>query len=78
MEAVKERLIGAITIMSSDEAVSLWEYITRSHTWRDSLKTVEEDDPSPEETEILNAYERGEERYQPFISHSELKKELGL
>ena len=32
MEAVKERLIGAITVMSKEDALSLWEYIIRSHS----------------------------------------------
>lgn len=78
MDAVKERLIGAITLMSTDDATALWEYVVDTHAPRTSLDSVEAVEPTVEEIEILKAYEAGEEQYQPSIAHDDLKKELGL
>lgn len=78
MEAVKEKLIGAINLMSLEDATSLWEYVISSRTLRTSLNSVEETEPTDDELKILDAYENGEEAYQPYISHENLKKELGL
>lgn len=78
MEAVKEKLIGAINLMSLEDATSLWEYVINSHTFRTSLKSLEEVEPTDEELRILDAYENGDDAYQPYISHENLKKELGL
>jgi len=54
MSAIKERIFGAITVMS------------------------EEDAPTDEEIKIITAYKNGEKEYQPFITHEELIKELGV
>ena len=78
MDTVKERLIGAITLMSVEDATSLWEYVIDTHSPRISLDSVETTKPTTEEIEILKAYDAGEEQYQPSISHEDLKKELGL
>ena len=78
MDAVKERLIGAITLMSLEDATSLWEYVVDTHAPRISLNSVEETEPTEDEIKILEAYKNGEEQYQPCISHEALKKELGL
>ena len=37
-----------------------------------------EDEPSEEEVRTFNAYKNGDDEYQPYISHEELVKELGL
>ena len=78
MEAVKEKLIGAINLMSLEDATSLWEYVINSRTLRTSLDSVEEIESTDDELKILEAYENGDEAYQPYISHEDLKKELGL
>ncbi len=78
MDAVKERLIDAITLMSLEDATSLWEYVVDTHTPRTSLDSVKESEPTDEEIKILKAYEAGKEQYQPCTSHEDLKKELGL
>lgn len=78
MEAVKERIIGAITLMSVDEATSLWEYIVSTHNHHISLNEVPEVEATPEEARIIADYENGAEEYQPYISHEELKQQLNL
>lgn len=79
MTAIKEKLIGAISIMSDSDAMILWEtvqneYVARKKTWDD----IGEVDPTEEEIEILNAYERGDENYQPVMTHEELLKHLDI
>lgn len=78
MEAVKERIIGAITLMSVDEAMSIWEYIISTHSHRVSLNDLPEVEPTPEEAKIVADYENGVEKYQPYISHEALKQQLNL
>ncbi len=74
MSNVKERIIGAVTIMSEEEAEKVWNLIQASFI----LSDVEEIEPDPEELEALRRYETGEPDYQPSISAENLKRELGL
>lgn len=78
MSAVKERLIGAITIMTENEALLLWEDLKNSHTQRNNLSEVEETEPTEEEIKILDAFENGDPDYAPDTSIEDLKNELGL
>ncbi len=64
------RIIGAITIMSESDAEKVWKIIMQEFS--------EEVDPSEEELEIIKAYNSGDEEYQPYISHQDIKKELGI
>ena len=66
MSAVKERLIGAITIMTEDDALLLWEDLKNTYTKRDNLSEVEEVEPTDEETAILDAFENG--KLLPFLN----------
>ena len=72
MSNVKERIIGAVTIMSEEEAEKVWNLIQASFI----LSDVEEIEPDPEELEALRRYEAGEPDYQPSISAENLKREL--
>ena len=74
MSNVKERIIGAVTIMSEEEAEKVWNLIQASFI----LSDVEEIEPDPEELEALRRSEAGEPDYQPSISAENLKRELGL
>ena len=53
MSNVKERIIGAVTIMSEEEAEKVWNLIQASFI----LSDVEEIEPDPEELEALRRYE---------------------
>lgn len=70
MTAIKERLIGAITVMSEQDAEKFWHIIQEEF--------LEEVIPSEDELEAIAAYQNGDEKYQPFVSHAALKKELGI
>ena len=70
MSVVKERLFGAITVMNEDDAAKIWEIIRMQFAFP-------EDMPSEDEKAIFRAYKNNDEDYQPYISHDELKRELG-
>lgn len=78
MSAVKERLIGAITLMTENEALLLWEDLKNSYTQRNNLSEVEETEPTEEEIKILDAFENDDPDYAPDTSIEDLKNELGL
>ena len=60
-----------LSLLWEKEALQIWDIIKMRFRFP-------VDDPTSEEIEIINAYERGDAEYQPFISHEELKRELGL
>lgn len=74
MSNIKERIIGAVTIMSEKDAEKIWNLIQASFI----LPDIEEVEPDPDELEALRRYEAGDPDYQPSISAEDLKKELGL
>ncbi|MCD8010329.1 MAG: hypothetical protein LUF34_06005 [Lachnospiraceae bacterium] len=74
MSNVKERIFGAVTIMSEDEAWKVWNLIQA--TFR--LANAETVEPEEDEIIALSAYNNGDSEYQPTISQEDLIKELGL
>ena len=70
MSVVKERLFGAITVMSEEYAEKIWEIIKLQFAFPEEI-------PSEEEQAIICSYKNNEADYQPFISHDDLKRELG-
>lgn len=74
MSNVKERILGAVTIMSDEDAEKVGNLIQAAFL----LNNVEEVTPEPEELEALNAYHSGDPDYQPVMSQEEVLKELGL
>ena len=71
MSAVKERILGAVTVMNEEDATKIWNIIKLHFSFSDEM-------PSEEEKAIILAYKNNDADYQPFISHEELKRELGL
>ena len=71
---VKERIFGAVTIMSDEDAEKVWNLIQATFL----LNNVEEVTPDPDEIAALNAYHSGDPDYQPAMSQEEVLKELGL
>ena len=74
MSNVKERIFGAVTIMSDEDAEKIWNLIQATFL----LNNVEEVTPDPDEIAALNAYHSGDPDYQPAMSQEEVLKELGL
>ena len=55
MSNVKERIFGAVTIMSDEDAEKVWNLIQATFL----LNNVEEVTPDPDEIAALNAYHSG-------------------
>lgn len=79
MSDIKERIIGALSIMSDDDAATVWSfiqdgYIVKTKSWED----IEDDEPTEDETEIISKYQAKDSDYIPSITHENLRKELNL
>lgn len=77
MSAVKERILGAVSIMSDPDAESLWEYILARFQPRAVWEDIEE--VEPDETDLMMLKEIEEDPdCQEFVSAEEAMRELGL
>lgn len=77
MTAIKERIIGALTIMDNQTAEQVWAYIQTLYSpqiW-DTFPEVE---ATEDEIAALEAYNNGDPEYQPTYTHEQVLKELGL
>jgi hypothetical protein len=74
MSEVKERILGAVTVMSEADAEKVWELIRSTF----ALANLEEDALTPDEMEIFKSYHNNPTDYQPMTTHADLLKELGL
>lgn len=74
MSNVKERILGAVTIMNEKDAEKVWELIQATF----ALSNAEEVSPNPDELSAIQAYKSGDPDYQPSITHEQLLKELEL
>lgn len=74
MSNVKERIIGAVSIMTEDDAEKLWKLILGTF----ALANAKEEIPDEEDVRILNEYHAGNPNYQPHMSHEDVLKELDL
>lgn len=76
MSAVKERIFGAVTVMSEVDAEKVWEMILNnipSRSWED----VEEVTPDEWDKKMLSDVKENPDCNE-FISEEELMKELNL
>lgn len=74
MSNMKERIFGAVTVMSEEDAQKVWELILSTF----SLDSIEQVLPEPEEQAAINAYQNGDPDYQPSVSQEDLIRELNL
>ncbi|NLL37826.1 MAG: hypothetical protein GX256_09965 [Fretibacterium sp.] len=77
MDAIKKRILGAVTVMDSDAAARLWEIISFEFSdldvdW-DAIPTAE---PDEFDLEMLKAIEEDKD-CREFVSSEEAKKMLG-
>ncbi|MCL2014680.1 MAG: hypothetical protein FWG68_00350 [Defluviitaleaceae bacterium] len=71
MSTVKERILGAVTVMREEDAVKVWDIITLQFGF-------EEVEPTEDEIKIITAYNNGNDEYQPYLRHEDLLKELKI
>ena len=74
MSNIKERIFGAVTVMSEEDAQKVWELILSTF----SLDSIEQVLPETEEQAAINAYQNGDPDYQPSVSQEDLIRELNL
>ena len=73
MSNVKERLLGAITVMSEKDANALWKIIIDNFSWND----IESVTPDKTDRKMLSDIERDPD-CKVFVPADEVVKELGL
>ena len=81
MTAIKERIMGAVSLMSNEEAETFWNLIQRNYiispkTWS-NWDNIEEVEPDEIDLQMLHDIENDPE-CKEFISSEEAMKELGL
>lgn len=74
MSNVKERILGAVTVMSDNDANALWKIIIDNFSaWSD----VEEITPDEMDCKMLNEIKTNKDCH-TFVSQEEAMKELNL
>lgn len=74
MSNVKERILGAVTVMNEKDAEKVWNLILATF----ALANAEETEATTEEIQALNAYHSGDLEYRPAVTQEDLMKELDL
>lgn len=74
MSNIKERILGAVTIMNDKDAEKVWNLIQSTF----ALANAEEAEPEADELAALKAYHEGVAEYQPSVPFDEVLKELDL
>ncbi len=75
MSAVKERILGAVTVMNENDAQILWNMITQ--TFSESWENIEEIKPDDWDLQMLDEIKENPE-CREFMSEEDTMKELGL
>ena len=75
MSAVKERILGAVTVMNENDAQILWNMITQ--TFSESWENIEEIKPDEWDLQMLDEIKENPE-CREFMSEEDAMKELGL
>lgn len=74
MSSIKERIFGAVTVMSEEDAQKVWDLILSTF----ALANIEQVLPDSDEQIAMSAYKNGDSDYQPSVSQEDLLKELNL
>ena len=75
MSGVKERILGAVTVMNENDAQILWNMITQ--TFSESWENIEEIKPDDWDLQMLDEIKENPE-CREFMSEEDAMKELGL
>ena len=78
MSEIKERIVGALSIMSDEDAESVWAfirdgYVVKTKTWDD----IDEDEPDAAELEIIEKYNSDPSAYMSAVLHEDMRKQIG-
>lgn len=76
MNAIKERILGALTVMDDSDAEKVWNFVIKNlspRSWHD----IEEVSPDEWDLKMLNDIENNPDCHE-FLSQEELLKELDI
>ena len=73
MSNIKERIFGALTVMSEEDALNLWNIITEKFSVWSNIENVE-----PDEWDLKMIADIENSSDNEYISSDKLKAELGL
>lgn len=76
MNAIKERIFGAVTVMNDSDAEKVWEFVTKNLSPR-SWEDIKEVAPDEWDLKMLNDIANDPDCHE-FITQEELLKELNL
>lgn len=74
MTAIKERIIGAVTVMTDKDAEKIWNIIQATF----ALENAETVEPTEDELSALKAYQEGDSEFTTTLSSDDIMRELGL
>lgn len=76
MNAIKERILGAVTVMDDSDAEKVWNFVVKNlspHSW----DNIEEISPDEWDLQMLDDIDKNPDCHE-FVSQDELLKELNL
>ncbi len=76
MNAIKERILGAVTMMNDTDAVKVWNFVVENLSPR-SWDDIEEVEPDEWDLKMLDEIDKNPDCHE-FISQEDLLKELNL
>ena len=76
MSAIKERLFGAVTVMSDEDAEKVWKFVLNNFSTK-SWEDIEEVSPDEWDITMLNDIANNPDCHD-FVSQEDALKELGL
>ena len=76
MNAIKERILGAVTVMNDSDAEKVWKFVAENLSPR-SWEDIEEVTPDEWDLKMLDEINRNPDCHE-FVSQEDLLKELNL
>lgn len=76
MSAIKERILGAVTIMNDSDAEKVWDFVINNFSPR-SWDDIEEVVPDEWDLKMINDIDKDPDCHE-FVSQEDLLKELDL
>ena len=77
MNAIKERIFGAVYVMDNLSAFKLWDFISKKFTHVADWDAIPEAEPDEVDLQMLEEIEQEEDCHE-FVSANEAKRMLGL
>ncbi|MBQ6113179.1 MAG: hypothetical protein IJL10_02835 [Synergistaceae bacterium] len=77
MNAIKERIFGAVTVMDNSSVLKLWEFITNEFAHLADWDSIPEKVPDEIDLQMLAEIEQDKDCHE-FIPADEAEKMLGL